>query len=295
MFRILSRHSRIHHREDHDEADLGPFFIGTPQNLEKPQAVARHIDEGGKTAAKSPSASHFTRADRRQALKSRLIVVAKCAAAGFIGLLSLVFLLIMLLRWVPAPTSAFMLRHKLHGRATAYRWVDGDRISPNMAIAVVAAEDQRFPHHFGFDFEAILDAVAENRRRSTPRGASTISQQVAKNLFLWPGRSFMRKGLEAGLTVAIEICWPKKRILEVYLNIAQFGPKTFGVAAAGQRYFHKTPDRLTPYEAALLAAVLPNPENYTVAPPSPYVRQRAEDIREQVRLLGGPSYLSDMD
>ena len=199
---------------------------------------------------------------------------------------------ILLLRWVPVPTSAFMLAQRLGGHQVHYRWVAWSRISPAVPIAVVASEDQRFPFHWGFDFAAIAGALEENRHHRRLRGASTISQQVAKNLFLWSGRSWLRKGLEAVLTVAIEACWSKRRILEVYLNIAQFGPETFGVAAASRRFFHRPPSRLNGYEAALLAAVLPDPDGYRLAPPSPYVRQRAAEIREQVRLLGGPGYLS---
>lgn len=206
----------------------------------------------------------------------------------------MILFLIVLLRWVAVPTSAFMLRQKFAGKTVVYKWTDWSKISSNMAIAVVASEDQRFPDHWGFDFDAIAKAVRENQRRSTPRGASTITQQVAKNLFLWPGRSLIRKGLEACLTLALEWLWPKKRILEVYLNIAQFDPKTYGVAAASRRYFNKSPDKLTTREAALLAAVLPNPNQYHLSPPSPYVWRRAADIRKQVNLLGGAAYLSGL-
>lgn len=228
-------------------------------------------------------------------LKGRIFWMAKWAGTGAVGLAAILLFSIVLLRWVAVPTSAFMLRQRFSGKAIEYQWVDWSHISTRMPIAVVAAEDQRFPDHWGFDFKAISDAMRENRWRSRPRGASTISQQVAKNMFLWPGRSLIRKGLEAGLTVTIELCWPKKRILEVYLNIAQFGPRTFGVAAASRRYFKKSPVRLTAYEAAMLAAVLPNPTSYSLAPPSPYVWQRAADIQEQISMLGGPAYLRHLD
>ena len=135
-----------------------------------------------------------------------------------------------------------------------------EQISPNAAFAVIASEDQQFPFHAGFDFNSIREAVRAHERGRRLRGASTISQQVAKNLFLWPGHSFVRKGLEAYFTVLIEAMWPKERILEVYLNIAQFGDGIYGVQAAGERFLHK-PLRASPLrEAALLAAVLPNPE-----------------------------------
>lgn len=217
---------------------------------------------------------------------------ARGLGIGLAGIAAAVLLLIVLLRWLPVPTSAFMLEHRINGERAVHRWVPWSKISKTVPIAVVAAEDQRFPDHWGFDFDAIADALKANRRRSSPRGASTISQQVAKNLFLWPGKNWVRKGLEAVLTVGIELCWSKQRILEVYLNIAQFGPNTFGVAAAAHRYFGISAGRLNRRQAALLAAVLPDPADYSLSPPSSYVRQRAADIQEQVRLLGGPAYLA---
>ncbi len=211
------------------------------------------------------------------------------AVAACIGTL---LLLIFLLRWIAVPTSAFMLAHLLTGKRPAYEWVPLARMSPALPIAAVASEDQRFPDHWGFDFKSIADALQDRQRGEGLRGASTISQQVAKNLFLWSGRSWMRKGCEAALTVVIEVCWPKKRILEVYLNVAQFGPDLFGVAAASRRYFGIAPSRVTPRQAALLMAVLPNPDRYSLSPPTPYIRQRAAEIQKQVHLLGGPAYLA---
>ena len=168
-----------------------------------------------------------------------------------------------------------------------YAWANWEEISPCMAIAVVAGEDQKFPEHSGFDIDSIKDAVRQNPHRRIPRGASTISQQVAKNLFLWPGRNLLRKGLEAYFTVLIELLWPKQRILEVYLNIAQFGPGIFGVRSASEVYFHKSPSQLGLYEAALLAAVLPNPKRFDFENPSDYVRERARKIQQEVTRLGG--------
>ncbi len=232
---------------------------------------------------------------RKRAPNSRAAPVARRIAMACGGLAGFTLFLIVLLRWVPVPFSAFMVGHFISGEKVDYDWVPYSRIARAMPIAVVASEDQRFPDHWGFDFEAIADAMEHNSNHKRIRGASTISQQVAKNLFLWPGRSWVRKGLEAALTLAIEGCWPKRRILEVYLNIAQFGPNTFGVGAASRRYFGRPPARLSSYQAALLAAVLPNPNQYKVSPPSAYVWQRAADIQEQVRLLGGPSYLARLD
>ena len=162
-----------------------------------------------------------------------------------------------------------------------------------MPLAVVAAEDQRFPVHHGFDLTEIQNALAERGASGRVRGASTISQQVAKNLFLWSGRSWVRKGFEVYFTLLIELSWPKRRILEVYLNIAQFGDRIFGVAAASRRFFGKPASALTPRDAALLAAVLPNPVRMRVDQPSPYVRQRAARIHQQTRQLG-PDFLSGL-
>jgi monofunctional biosynthetic peptidoglycan transglycosylase len=212
----------------------------------------------------------------------------------FAGLLMGTILIPLLLRWVPPPGSAFMLRAKASQAAIRYHWVPCRRISPYLPIAMVAAEDQQFPRHWGFDFHAISSALQENKRRRQPRGASTITQQVAKNLFLWPGRSYFRKGLEAYFTAIIELLWPKRRILEVYLNIAQFGPNVFGVEAASRFYFKKPASRLDKGEAALLAAVLPNPRRLKVAEPSAYVRQRVWQIKRQMDLLGGIAYLKEI-
>ncbi|MFB3910529.1 MAG: monofunctional biosynthetic peptidoglycan transglycosylase [Candidatus Eisenbacteria bacterium] len=201
------------------------------------------------------------------------------------------------LRWIPPPASALMIenevaswfRHEPHD--IRYRWTGWRGISAQAGIAVVAAEDQKFPFHSGFDIEAIDEAIEDSRRGERLRGASTISQQVAKNLFLWPGRSFVRKGLEAYLTVLLETLWPKRRILEVYLNIAEFGPGIYGVGAASEVYFGERPSALGAREAALLAAVLPNPRRLHVDRPSPYVLRRVDWILGQMRHLGGPAYL----
>jgi monofunctional biosynthetic peptidoglycan transglycosylase len=181
------------------------------------------------------------------------------------------------------------------GRRTRYTWVDLEQISPHAAIAVIAAEDQQFPFHAGFDFKSIRDAIRTNSRGRRVRGASTISQQVAKNLFLWSGRSYLRKGLEAYFTVLIEWLWPKERILEVYLNIAEFGPGTYGMEAAARRYYRKPAAALSRRESATLAAVLPNPRTFKVQAPSRYVIERRNWIMQQMRGLGGRAYLNQLD
>ncbi len=201
-------------------------------------------------------------------------------------------------RWMDPATTSFILQRKVSelvaggaARDIRQQWVEWPAISPQMGIAVIASEDQRFAEHWGFDLDSIQDAIEERQRGGRARGASTISQQVAKNLFLWPGRSWVRKGLEAYITVLIEMFWPKRRILEVYLNIAQFGDKTFGVGAASRRFFAKRASALSAGEAALLAAVLPDPVRMRADDPSAYVRQRAQWIQRQMRRLGGPGGL----
>ena len=201
-------------------------------------------------------------------------------------------------RFVDPPGSAVMLRDGLGRLATerrwiAYEWVDWDAIAPAMRLAVVAAEDQRFPTHDGFDFEAIEKAVAHNQRSARKRGASTISQQVAKNVFLWQERSWLRKGLEVYLTVAIEAFWPKRRILEVYLNVAEMGDGVYGVGAESRDFFGRDASRLTTHQAALLAAVLPSPKKMRANAPGPYTQRRARWIEGQMRQLG-QGHLADL-
>ena len=203
------------------------------------------------------------------------------------------------LRWLDPPTSAFMIADRIEsmsgkGYPLRHRWVDWERIATPMKVAVIASEDQTFPEHRGFDLKSIDKALAE-RERGRVRGASTISQQVAKNLFLWSGRSWVRKGLEAYFTLLIEVCWPKQRILEVYLNIAQFGRGIYGVGAASEIFFRKQPARLNSYDAALLAAVLPNPIRLKANAPSRYVRSRQEWIVAQMRRLGGGAMLKKLN
>lgn len=208
---------------------------------------------------------------------------------------------VVLLRWLPPPVSSFMMNRMFAAWRDGdrqyrlrYRWVDWKQISPNLRIAVVAAEDQKFPHHLGFDFESMADAWKDHEDGGRLRGASTISQQVAKNLFLWPGRSFIRKGLEAYFTVLIELMWSKQRILEVYLNIAEFGKGVFGAAEASRALFGKSPAQLSRGEAAGLAAVLPSPLRMHAERPSTYVLDRRAWILEQMEFLGGSGYLRDL-
>jgi monofunctional biosynthetic peptidoglycan transglycosylase len=212
---------------------------------------------------------------------------------GILAFAILTALLVIPLRWIDPPLSSFMLQHKLSSVTNRsdtprlrHEWVGWEAISPAVPLAVVAAEDQRFPNHFGFDLVEIQKAWDVFRSGGRLRGASTISQQVAKNLFLWRGKSWVRKALEAWFTLAIELAWPKRRILEVYLNIAQLGSDTYGVGAASWRFFHRPAAALQARDAALLATALPNPERYQLDAPSAYMQQRGTWIRSQMQQLG---------
>ena len=234
----------------------------------------------------------------RRSLRQRIL---RRLALAPVALVVLSILATAGLRWLDPPTTAFMLRDELQARAAGrddfrlrHYWVDWKHIAPAARIAVIAAEDQRFLSHAGFDLESIADAVHQRAKGGRVRGASTISQQVAKNLFLWPEQSFLRKGIEAYFTTLIEFFWPKQRILEVYLNVAQFGDGIFGIEAAGLTYFCKSASELTSREAATLAAVLPDPVDLRVDRPSSYVRARSRWILSQVAMLGGPGHLGDL-
>jgi monofunctional glycosyltransferase len=170
-------------------------------------------------------------------------------------------------------------------------WVPGSAISDQLKLAVICAEDQNFLKHHGFDLGAIEKAIEHNKRSRRKRGASTISQQTAKNVFLWPGRSWVRKGLEVWFTALIELCWSKKRIMTVYLNVVELGPGIYGAEAAARTFFRKPAARLSAPDAALLAAVLPSPMRYSARRPGPFVQERREWVLRQMRLFGGVTYL----
>lgn len=231
-----------------------------------------------------------------------LLRLARWLGALVLAWLALTVFAVLMLRWMHPLTSALMVEARLeawgthrHDYRTDYRWVSLEQISPHAAIAVIASEDQLFPFHAGFDFNSIREAVRASEHGKRLRGASTISQQVAKNLFLWSGHSFLRKGLEAYFTVLIELLWPKERILEMYLNIAQFGDGIYGVQAAAERFWRKPALALSSSESALLAAVLPNPLRLHAERPSAYVMSRRDWILGQMRDLGGPSYLRALE
>ena len=226
----------------------------------------------------------------------------KWIALATLACVALSALVVLALRWIDPPITAFMLEARLQALSegdrayrTDYEWVDLEHISSHAAIAVIASEDQQFPFHGGFDLNSIRESVRASEKGRKLRGASTISQQVAKNLFLWNGRSYFRKGIEAWMTVLIEFIWPKERILEVYLNIVEFGRGIYGAEAAAKRFYHKPAARLTSSEAAVLAAVLPNPIRMHADRPSAYVLERRNQILGQMRALGGASYLQAVE
>jgi monofunctional glycosyltransferase len=231
----------------------------------------------------------------RRPLAVRLL---RCLLLLLLAWLAVSWLAVLVLRFVPPWTSAVIMERQIgaliHGENDfhlRHRWVPWSQVSPNVPLAMVAGEDQKFPFHHGFDFDSIqnaVDAADEGRRL---RGASTISQQTAKNLFLWNGRSFVRKGLEAYFTVLIELTWPKQRILEVYMNVAELGDGIYGVGAASDAFFHVPPAQLSTAQAARLAAVLPSPRRFHADHPSAYVQGRANWIQQQMGQLGGPGYL----
>lgn len=207
---------------------------------------------------------------------------------------SLIFF-IMVLRWINPPFTAFTLQADWNELDQDFynlrsTWVPAQELPEQMVWAVVAAEDQLFFEHHGFDVESIEDAWEDYQEGERTRGASTISQQVAKNLFLSPAQSLFRKGIEAGITVLIELFWTKERIIEMYLNIAEFGPGVFGIGKASEVYFNREPDQLTPEMAARFAAVLPSPKRMRVNPPSPYTQERSRWILRQMNQLTGKIY-----
>jgi monofunctional biosynthetic peptidoglycan transglycosylase len=203
--------------------------------------------------------------------------------------------IVVALRYAAPPITAMMLEQPVPLRDVDYRWRDRGGIAATVARAVIASEDQRFIEHNGIDFISMNAAIDDYRSGDDLRGASTITQQVAKNLFLWPGRSFARKALEAYFALLLETLWSKQRILEVYLNVAELGPGVFGVEAAAQRYFGTHAGALSASQAALLAAVLPNPRELHADRPSGYVRTRQAWVLGQMRLLESRGHYHGLD
>ena len=242
-----------------------------------------------------------------QALRLAVRLALQVAAALFLASIAWV----LAYRWVPPPATFLMLERRAHApegrgyygirpageRRIKYRFCTLDEVAPSVPLALVAAEDQRFLLHHGFDFEAISRAARRNWDRAEGKpvvGGSTISQQVAKNVFLWPGRSYVRKGAEAYFTLLIEVLWPKRRIMEMYLSVAEMGDCTFGVEAASRRYFGKPAAEVSPAEAALLAGVLPNPLRFRAENPGPQARAKQRRVLHNMRALGGVRFIREM-
>jgi monofunctional biosynthetic peptidoglycan transglycosylase len=208
--------------------------------------------------------------------------------------------LVLITKWLPIWVTPTMIDRKISAIIAGkdseinYDWTAYDDISKEMALAVVSSEDQQFPNHFGFDFKAMNNAFNHNWRGKRIKGASTITQQVAKNVFLWQGRNYIRKVLEVWFTVLIEVIWGKERILEVYLNVAEMGKMTFGVQAAAHKFYGHSAQGISRTEAARIAAVLPNPIRFSVANPSGYVQRRTNFIVRQMRGLGGKAYIANL-
>lgn len=233
-----------------------------------------------------PQVNHPNPKPKMRGVKRVFIWLAKLV----LGLFFTSILSVVLLRFIDPPMWSWRIERALFPPApiteVRHQWRSLEQISPELQLAVIAAEDQKFAGHSGFDLDAISSAIEYNQKGKKVRGASTLSQQAAKNLFMWSSRSFIRKGIEAWFTLLMELFWDKARILEVYLNIVEFGPGIYGAEAAAKHYFGKSAAKLTRYEASLLAAVLPNPWRYKVSPPSSYVEQRSAWIRKQMRQLG---------
>lgn len=209
----------------------------------------------------------------------------KFAGLAVAGYLAFVLLAIFVFRFVDPPTSMLMVQKRLSGLDVTQEWMPLEAISANVVRAVLVSEDGRFCQHSGIDFEEMQNAI-ERAGDGTPRGASTISMQVVKNLFLWPSKSYIRKAIEIPLTYAMELVWPKRRIMEVYLNIAEWGPGVFGVEAASQFHFNKRASRLSEREAARLAVALPNPLLRDAGDPGPMTMRLAGDIQSRMRAAG---------
>lgn len=221
--------------------------------------------------------------------------IARLLARGVLYLFLIVLIAIASMRWINPLTSSVIVQHNIQarvdgGRLVNQQWVNWKSISPQFPLAVLAAEDQRFPSHYGIDFTELKNAI----RQGASRGASTITQQVAKNLFLWQSRSYLRKVLEAAMAVYIDLVWGKQRVLEIYMNVAYFGANIYGVEAASQEFFNKKASELNRYEAARLAAVLPNPRRYSAQNASAYIIDRQHWIMGQMEQLGGTAFIKNL-
>jgi monofunctional glycosyltransferase len=248
----------------------------------------------------SENAGYRTKIDTKHHYRYRLRQFLVILAGFFIVLFLAFIVSVISLRWINPSFTSFTLREDWAAlEAERYNlrdyWTDPEHLPDHLIWAVIASEDQRFWEHRGLDFAAIEEAIEERRRGERQRGASTITQQVAKNLYLSSAESFLRKGIEAGIALMIEIFWPKERIIEIYLNIAEFGPGMYGIGKAVSDLFEKSPEELIPDESARLAAVLPSPKRMRAEPPSPFAEERSQWILRQMSQLTGISYVQEAD
>jgi len=237
----------------------------------------------------NPEAESPVKHPKVKVILKKAWIVAKWAIIGFFAS---TILTVILFSFINPPLTPLMVKRAFVKKSDGNRagihkdWVSFKKISPNMIQAVVASEDNRFVDHFGIDVQAVQKAVDYNKRHRRKRGASTITQQVAKNVFLWPARNYLRKGFELYFTFMIEAVWSKKRIMVVYLNVMETGNGMYGVEAAAQKYFRKPAKKLTRSEAALIAAALPNPRMRNPARPTPYLLRRQARILDLMRKIG---------
>jgi monofunctional biosynthetic peptidoglycan transglycosylase len=260
--------------------------------------MAKRIEYTKKTPGASSGGNKFDRLAKKSPKKQSWL---KKIGFFFLYLWILSLFSVVFLKFFPVYFTPTMVSRKidalLDGNPSKIHshWSSYKELDKNAAIAVIASEDQAFPDHHGFDFDAMYGAVKHNMKGKKIRGASTISQQVAKNVFLWQDRSYIRKGLEVYFTFLIELIWGKERILEVYLNVAETGPMTFGVEAACRQYYGHSGAEISTSEAARIAAVLPSPNRFSIEHPSAYVRKRTSTIQRQMRGLGGIKYLENLN
>ncbi|MEL6287400.1 MAG: monofunctional biosynthetic peptidoglycan transglycosylase [Pseudomonadota bacterium] len=247
--------------------------------------------EGGSEAGTDAASAARTKAagGRRDGLRARVRAFTqrrwvRLAGALFAAVIAFHVVLVGIYRFVDPPSSNWMIADAMSGRGVEQTWVPLEEISPHVLRAVVASEDARFCQHWGVDWREVYAAVARADARG-PRGASTISMQTTKNLFLWEGRSYVRKAIELPLTWVMEAFWPKRRILEVYLNIAEWGPGIYGIEAAAQFHFRRSASRISPYQARLLAAALPNPVRRTAGAPGPRTSRLAARLAKRARIV----------
>lgn len=240
--------------------------------------------------------SHISPEVEIKPAKQILAAILRWILRLVLGLITISILSVLLLRWINPSTSSFMIQRQWSDDNVElrYQWTDWEDISPHIKMAAIASEDQAFASHWGIDFTSIQKAIDEYERGQDLRGASTITQQVAKNLYLWAEQSYIRKGIEAYFAVLIELLWPKQRILEIYLNIVEFGDGIYGVQTAAEHYLNTTPANLTKWQSAFMVTALPAPRRYNLDDPSEYMLERSSWVMRYMDLLGNSYYLEKL-